>query len=557
MKLLILISIIFNIILFAQNEVKNSFSYIQLENKSYTLQEIVQKSEKGLFVPLHQKRSVFGFTNDIFWIKVISKNSGLKEKTQILEMGYPTLDIIDIYELQDTQLLLKKELGDWRVQDEKYLMPNPTYEFVVPAKETKILFIRVLSTGSVQLGITVQSFKSYIRHSSVEVKWLSFYFGAVFIMLMYNFILYLIIKNKSFLYYVLFHISYTAFALSLSGIAAQILWPNIPELNKYAIPVSMSLSGTFAFLFAIYFLDLKQLSRRLYNVIYAFVPLSVVIAFMPFVTGYRTAVVTSSAISFIAVVLLSATSFYLAFFKKNINAFFYLIAWSFFQAGVGIAHLVNIGWFPATQLTHFASQIGSFFELLLLSIGLAFYYNRLKDEHSKLRNTNNQLRALSNTDMLTGSYNRRYFYDNAKRLLEDAKAQERDLYLLMLDLDHFKDVNDTYGHDIGDKVLISFAHTCQKILRNDDMFVRYGGEEFVILLATAEKETAINIAKRINKEVRETSFNVASELRVTVSIGIAHTSYEIEALLSSADKALYSAKESGRDTYVFFDKNIS
>ena len=278
---------------------------------------------------------------------------------------------------------------------------------------------------------------------------------------------------------------------------------------------------------------------------------------MPFVTGYRTAVVTSSVLSFIAVVLLSATSFYLAFFKKNINALFYLIAWGFFEAGVGIAHLVNIGWFPSTHLTHFASQIGSFFELLLLSIGLAFYYNRLKDEHSKLRNTNDQLRALSNTDMLTGSYNRRYFYDNAKLLLEDAKKQERNLYLLMLDLDHFKDVNDTYGHDIGDKVLVSFAHTCQEILRNDDMFVRFGGEEFVILLSTAEKETAISIAKRINKAVRETSFSAVSELRVTVSIGIGHTSYEVEALLSEADKALYSAKERGRDTYVFFDKNAS
>ena len=543
--------------LFAQSEVTTSFSYIQLENRPFTLQGIVQKSEQGLFLPLYQERSVFGFTDDIFWIKAVSKNNSSKEKTQILELGYPTLDLIDIYELKDERLILKKELGDWRRQEENYLMPNPTYEFVIPAKETKVFFIRVVSTGSVQLGISVQSFKSYIRHSSVEVKWLSFYFGAVFIMLMYNFIIYLIIKNKSFLYYVFFHVCYTAFALSLSGIAGQLLWPDMPEINKYAIPVTMALSGTFAFLFAIYFLDLKQLNKRLYYFIYAFVPFSLVIALMPFVTGYRVAVVTSSALSFIAVIILSMTAFYLAFFKKNINALFYLIAWSFFQAGVGIAHLVNIGWFPSTQLTHFSSQIGSFFELLLLSIGLAFYYNRLKDEHSKLRNTNDQLRALSNTDMLTGSYNRRYFYDNAKRLLEDAKAQGRDLYLLMLDLDHFKDVNDTYGHDIGDKVLISFANICQEILRKDDMFVRFGGEEFVILLATAEKETAIGIAKRINKAVRETSFSAAPELRVTVSIGISHTSYEVEALLTEADKALYRAKESGRDTYLFFDKDLS
>lgn len=556
MRLLILISIIFNILLFAYNEVTTSFSYIELENKKYTLDEIVKKSTQDLFLPLHKDRSKFGFTDNIFWVKVISKNSALKEKIQILELVYPTLDYIDIYELEGQKLVLKKALGDLRVYDQSNFMPNPIYEFVVPPEQEKVFFVQVMSTGTMNIGMSVQDLHVYNRYSSTQLKWLSFYFGAVFIMLMYNFIIYLIIKNRSFLYYVLFHISYTVFALGLSGISFELFWPETPQINRYVLPMAMALTGAFSLLFTIYFLDLKRMNNRLYTFLYALVPVSFFIALLPFISSYRVAVQVSSLLSFIIVIILFIVAFYLVFFKKNINALFYLIAWSFFLTGVAIAHLSNIGLLPSTMLTNFSSQIGSFFELLLLSIGLAYYYNRLKDEHSKLSYSNDRLRELSHTDMLTGSYNRRYFYENVKTFLPAAEDVNSDFFLLMLDLDYFKKVNDTYGHDIGDKVLVSFAEICKKMLRQNDVFARFGGEEFVLFLATADEQSAINIAKRINAAVRETTFDMAPELKVTVSIGISHNSFELEKLLEKADVALYRAKEIGRDTYVLYDEGM-
>jgi diguanylate cyclase (GGDEF)-like protein len=523
-----------------------------LENKTYTLSEIVEKSNQDLFSPLHKDQSKFGFTDSIFWIKVHSINSSSIEKTQILELNHPSLDTIDIYELKDQGLILKKELGDLRVYDKSTFMPNPNYEFTVSPKQEKVFFIQIISTGTLNIGMSVQDVNAYNLYSSAQVKWLSFYFGAVLIMLMYNFIIYLIIKNRIFLYYVLSHMTYLLFALSLSGISFELFWPDTPDINRYVLPITMPLTGTFSLLFAIHFLNIKLISNTLYKFLFALMIISFIVSLLPFITGYSVAIKLGSLLTFIIAITLFIVSLYLAIFKTNINALFYFVAWSFFCVGVVISHLSNIGLVPSTILTNFSSQIGSFFEVLLLSIALAYSYNRLQNEHRKLTYSNDRLRVLSHTDMLTGSYNRRYFHDKVNVLLSIAKDENSDFYLLMLDLDHFKKINDTYGHDIGDKVLISFATICRKILRENDIFARLGGEEFVLCLPDTDETTAIHIAKRINTAIRNSTFDFAPDLNLTVSIGISHNTFELEKLLDEADKALYKAKSSGRNTFVLY-----
>lgn len=278
-----------------------------------------------------------------------------------------------------------------------------------------------------------------------------------------------------------------------------------------------------------------------------------IVSSLPLYAEYGFAIQIGSLFSVLIVVVLFILSIYLGIFKKYINALFYLIAWIFFFLGVSIAQLSNVGIIPSFFLTSFSSQIGSFFEVLLLSVGLAYYYSRLKKEHVELSYTNNALLSLSNTDMLTKSYNRRYFYDNVKRYLSPKEHPKGKVSLLMLDLDHFKNINDTYGHDIGDKVLISFANICKTIIRGDDIFARFGGEEFVLFLPNTDKLTAYKLGKQINVAISNYIIIAAPDLTVTVSIGISTNTYDLETLLNQADKALYQAKHSGRNTTVIFD----
>jgi len=385
MRLLLLMSLLFHTLLFAQEDVKSLFSYIQLENKPHTFDEIKKKSEEGLFLPLEKEHSNFGFVNQIFWVKVTLKNKTKKEIEQILEFKSPSLDIIDIYELEDQTFTLKKELGDNRHRDKSSLMPTSNYKFTLLPLQEKILFIKIISASSMNIGITVQNISDYYKTSFTQIKWFSFYFGAITIMLMYNFIVYLMTRNKSFLYYVLFHLTHMIFALALSGIAFQLFWPDTPELNKYVIPIFMSIAAAFGLLFTIHFLNLKVIIPRLYLFLYTWVWINFVLALTPFIFGYHISIKMISISNFFEVVMIFVIVTYLAFFKKNINAFFYFIAWTFFLVGVATSHLSNIGLVPSSLLTIFGFQIGSFFEALLLSIALAYYYNELSNKHNKAK----------------------------------------------------------------------------------------------------------------------------------------------------------------------------
>lgn len=166
----------------------------------------------------------------------------------------------------------------------------------------------------------------------------------------------------------------------------------------------------------------------------------------------------------------------------------------------------------------------------------------------------NQLRTLANTDGLTGVFNRRHFMQAAEYELERARRYNRPLSLLMIDADHFKHVNDTYGHSAGDAVLQFLTATASADLRKVDMIGRVGGEEFAILLPETSVESAAAAAERVRMAIEAAEVSAADAVvRFTVSIGVAGLGSggrTIDDLLRSADDALYAAKESGRNRVV-------
>jgi diguanylate cyclase (GGDEF)-like protein len=152
-------------------------------------------------------------------------------------------------------------------------------------------------------------------------------------------------------------------------------------------------------------------------------------------------------------------------------------------------------------------------------------------------------------DKLTGAYRKRYFEELIQEEITTSIREQRDLALMMLDLDHFKKVNDTYGHGFGDKVLASISETIKNILRQKDHFIRYGGEEFIALISGVNEKRALEVAERIRRTVEESEiFNEAKNIsiRMTISIGIANLGgvlVSVQELIDRADKALYVAKE--------------
>jgi diguanylate cyclase (GGDEF)-like protein/PAS domain S-box-containing protein len=165
-----------------------------------------------------------------------------------------------------------------------------------------------------------------------------------------------------------------------------------------------------------------------------------------------------------------------------------------------------------------------------------------------------RLRALATTDELTGLLNRRALLELAESELDRARRYKRPFTLLMIDLDRFKRVNDTYGHDVGDKVLKSVARTGAQALRETDTLGRLGGEEFAAILPETSADQALEVAERLRAAIgraeMEESAAPEGRLRVTISVGIADSRPErdtVEAILKAADTALYRAKDNGRN----------
>ncbi len=171
------------------------------------------------------------------------------------------------------------------------------------------------------------------------------------------------------------------------------------------------------------------------------------------------------------------------------------------------------------------------------------------------------LENLSITDALTGIANRRHFEWRLSEEVERARRYKYPLSALLLDLDHFKQVNDNYGHQIGDTVLQQVAQRLKNSLRRTDFLARYGGEEFVVLAPQTPAERAIILGERLRQVIAESPITVADDLqiRITLSVGIAvfpdHAQNESE-LIGAADAALYKAKQMGRNRVCMFEPEL-
>jgi diguanylate cyclase (GGDEF)-like protein len=175
---------------------------------------------------------------------------------------------------------------------------------------------------------------------------------------------------------------------------------------------------------------------------------------------------------------------------------------------------------------------------------------------SELEKKNRELQELAYYDPLTGLPNRRFFFEHASLIFEEVKRYEKPLSLLVMDIDHFKKINDTYGHDVGDLVLKTFADVLRGIVRKSDICARLGGEEFVVLLPNTDLEGARVLAERIRTAVAKKPVEHGSIVIVfTVSIGVSQYRkgmQNIDELIKEADIALYRAKEGGRNRVEVF-----
>jgi diguanylate cyclase (GGDEF)-like protein len=192
-------------------------------------------------------------------------------------------------------------------------------------------------------------------------------------------------------------------------------------------------------------------------------------------------------------------------------------------------------------------------KLTAMNIEMSNITRELAKKNAKLEQANKKITELLNKDYLTQVGNRKYFYERFEEMVSHHKrAKIGKLALILCDIDHFKQVNDTYGHDVGDLVLVKFASTLKEKLRKEDVVARFGGEEFIVILNCRDEEDVKEVAERLRKLISTITID-GYDLAVTASFGAAEYEFgdTLDAVIKRADEAMYEAKSKGRNKVVY------
>lgn len=189
-------------------------------------------------------------------------------------------------------------------------------------------------------------------------------------------------------------------------------------------------------------------------------------------------------------------------------------------------------------------------------VELQHLHDEIEQKQSQLLETNAQLLALSNTDKLTGIANRRLFQQQLDNFIDRYHGTGKTFSVLLLDIDFFKKVNDTYGHLVGDIVLKELAQLLTKEARSQDVVARYGGEEFVVLLPDVEVNESNEIAWAFNRSVDEKKWPEIGSLTISIGAATFKEGYTADSVLELADQALYKSKQDGRNRVTHYDQEM-
>ena len=386
------------------------------------------------------------------------------------------------------------------------------------------------------------------------------------------------LRDPGYFWYLLHTGAFGLVLFTLNGYGFEYFWPGSPWLADASVPLSICLALIGMQQFSRTFLELPERwpagNRVSLALIGFFVLLGLASIWLPYSTSTPLA---SRAVLFGVIWIIVAAVVMLR--RDYRPARLFLLAWSLFLLGTAMFTLLAFGLVPRNFWTQNGVQIGSALEMLLLSLALGSRYAALRNENirivqqaneqlersvidrtkqlrtamAQLGEANVQLRDYSQRDPLTGVYNRRHFREAFEQALDARMDNGKPLALLLLDLDHFKKINDTYGHLAGDDCLHFAARSVEDVVvPRGGLVARFGGEEFVAVLPGADAQDALQVAEAVRLRIQQAPVSTGGHnIRLSASIGV-HTVIEghqatPEDVIRIADEALYRAKDDGRN----------
>lgn len=547
-----------------------------------------------------------------FWLRFDVRNQSDAEIRWLLKFTWPLLDHVELrlYHPGTGHWGRHLEGGDARpvsvrpIPDRMLLFP-----LELPAGKLTTVYLRVHASEQLILPMQLITDSQHRVEEANQLVVIYLFFGGMLVILFYNSCLYLFTRDRSYIVYSIYLASIIGYELCLTGLGQLYFWPEAPRFSIKAYGIFAAASFLASVLFARFFLEIRSFGGWPYRINNALVvywtAMLIAVVFAPKLIPWLLPTVLPA----LGVLLSIITTAYL-WYRGNLSARLFTFAWGTL-AIFTVIHLAALnGDFPLNTFTLGSQMLGIYVEFILLSIALAERINRARTDRIKAQNNallssqqlarerEEKLRAqqqaldiqreandklelrvrertqalesakieleraieelarVSVTDPLTRLFNRRYFDSTISEEVARAKRTGIPLSILMVDIDHFKNVNDTYGHPFGDECLRCVAQVLQQYTqRAGDVAARYGGEEFILALPATEIQPAAIIAERIRCGIEAIVLEYQGEtVRLSASIGVASLvpgrDEGSEALIRFADAALYRAKRNGRNQIV-------
>ncbi|GBO82876.1 sensor domain-containing diguanylate cyclase [Marinobacter salsuginis] len=528
------------------------------------------------WTPANGRDLVFSHTKSVYWVHLEVRNPGTERSAWYLKVNYPLLDEVTFWQTGDgiTETLATGDQRPFasRAVDYRYFLLPVTLD----GGETRSLTIRIHSNGALNVPLSFETAAEVIARSNHLTLTHGLFYGALLVFAVFNLLLFFSSGTGYYFYNAFYLAALGLFLFAMGGFANQYFWPDNASFANTSIPLSLSLCALAMILFGRSFLEVERRTIS-ETVLKGQAWFCIGFLLLTLILPYNKTILLNTVL---AMTVISSLFIIAAVrWKQGYQpAIWYLMAWLIMLVGGLIYALAAFGYLTDFLAREALMQSAVGGQVILLNYAMVQRWRLLNQklldvEHNartelefkvhertaQLRNTmrelekaNRKLSTMSLNDALTGLHNRRHLNNIFPELCAEARRTSQPLTLALVDADHFKSINDTWGHGFGDTCLQFIAEMLTRhVKRPRDVAIRFGGEEFALLLPGTDAAGALNVCSALLQDIASTPLlgPDGTEVRMTLSAGIAslNPGETQNQLFERADEALYRAKSEGRN----------
>jgi diguanylate cyclase (GGDEF)-like protein len=564
--------------------------------KQYTISNVLSTTDNIWQQPSQNLTSLV-LSDELYWFRFTISHVH-PAGSRFLEIHHTLLDSVNIWFIQGNKILAEYQASDAlafsqrSIKHENFILPVPTSERSIE------VYINTYSKGPVNLPLHIWTQNEYLEFISKSGLIMGVFIGLMLAMGLSSLFFFITTHSQIFLIYAGYVIFSALTLIALQGVGYDYIWPNSSWLQQYAVGIFANLAVCLSILFCERLLNVRafniKLSILLKITAYIFLLVLIISLFIPLPIFIKVflLMLCGSGMLVLAVTI--------GLWVKGLTiAGYYTLPWavllvSGFTLSLDTLNIINVN-LPSYYLL----MLGVIIETLLLGLILAFSHNQqqtsltrqaallhkkhqaqhpqkdmwaLQEDDTKrleykvqertlelevalreLSDTNRELQEKNSIDALTGLHNRSFFDKKYQAEVRRSRREQTQLSIVMVDIDYFKNVNDQYGHLVGDECIKRVAHTLKKALKRPSDYVsRFGGEEFTLILPNTDLEGALFLTEQLRAEIKKTTIQAGKiSVNITISAGIGCAIADLNQpdnyILALADKQLYAAKNAGRN----------